>query len=72
MSENSISAIIITKNEQKNLPACLDSLTWVNEIIIVDSGSSDQTEAIANSYGAKFYSHPDWQGFGKQKQLAQN
>ncbi|WP_372882174.1 glycosyltransferase family 2 protein [Psychromonas sp.] len=72
MSENSISAIIITKNEENNLPACLDSLTWVDEIIIVDSGSTDQTETIANSYGAKFYSHTNWQGFGKQKQLAQN
>ena len=72
MSENSISAIIITKNEQNNLTACLDSLRWVDELIIVDSGSTDQTEAIANSYGAKFYSHTNWQGFGKQKQLAQN
>ncbi|WP_019615996.1 glycosyltransferase family 2 protein [Psychromonas ossibalaenae] len=72
MSENKISAIIITKNEQNNLPACLDSLTWVDEIIIVDSGSIDQTENIAAKYGAKFYSHTNWQGFGKQKQLAQN
>lgn len=72
MSESSISAIIITKNEQNNLPACLDSLSWVDEIIIVDSGSTDQTEAIAKCYGAKFYSHTNWQGFGKQKQLAQN
>jgi (heptosyl)LPS beta-1,4-glucosyltransferase len=72
MSENKISAILITKNEKSNLPTCLDSLTWVDEIIIVDSGSTDNTEEIALEYGAKFYSHPDWQGFGKQKQLAQN
>lgn len=72
MSENSISAIIITKNEQHNLATCLDSLRWVDELIIVDSGSTDETEAIANRYGAKFYSHTNWQGFGKQKQLAQN
>ncbi len=72
MSENNISAIIITKNEQKNLPACLASLTWVDEIIIVDSGSTDKTQSIAESYGAKFYSHKNWPGFGKQKQLAQN
>ena len=67
-----ISAIIITKNEQNNLPKCLDSLHWVDEIIIVDSGSHDKTREIALSYGAKFYSHPNWQGFGKQKQLAQH
>tara|TARA_R110001583_G_scaffold9945_5_gene46336 strand:+ start:13915 stop:14685 length:771 start_codon:yes stop_codon:yes gene_type:complete len=72
MSENSISAIIITKNEQHNIAACLDSLRWVDEIIIVDSGSTDQTQEIVQGYGAKFYSHKDWQGFGKQKQLAQN
>ncbi|KPU82215.1 glycosyltransferase [Psychromonas sp. PRT-SC03] len=69
---NKISAIIITKNEQNNLPHCLDSLGWVDEIIIVDSGSQDDTQEIALRYGAKFYSHPNWQGFGKQKQLAQN
>lgn len=72
MSENSISAIIITKNEQNNLIACLDSLCWVDEIIIVDSGSTDETQTVAMRYGAKFYSHSNWQGFGKQKQLAQN
>lgn len=69
---NKISAIIITKNEQSNLPTCLDSLAWVDEIIIVDSGSKDNTQEIACRYGAKFYSHPDWQGFGKQKQIAQH
>ena len=72
MKENSISATIITKNEEKNLAACLDSLSWVDEIIIVDSGSTDKTQEIALSYNAKFYSHPNWEGFGKQKQLAQN
>jgi len=69
---SSISAIIITKNEELNLNACLDSLIWVDEIIIVDSGSADKTEDIAKSYDAKFYSHPEWEGFGKQKQRAQN
>ncbi|WP_413700207.1 glycosyltransferase family 2 protein [Psychromonas sp. KJ10-10] len=44
----------------------------MDEIIIVDSGSEDKTEEIVKDYGAKFYSHTEWQGFGKQKQLAQN
>ena len=38
-----ISAIIITKNEEKNIYKCLKSLTWVDEIIILDSGSNDKT-----------------------------
>jgi len=72
MLENRISAIIITMNEEDNLHTCLASLNWVDEIIIVDSGSTDKTQEIAENYGAKFYSHTDWPGFGKQKQQAQN
>ncbi len=67
-----ISAIIITKNEENNLANCLTSLDWVDEIIIVDSGSTDNTKQIADSFNANFYSHTNWQGFGKQKQLAQS
>ncbi|MGL5290621.1 MAG: glycosyltransferase family 2 protein [Vibrionaceae bacterium] len=72
MDRQTISAIIITKNEQHNLPACLASLSWVDEIIVVDSGSEDETCAIAAKAGAKVFSHPDWPGFGKQKQRAQH
>ncbi|MFS0919250.1 glycosyltransferase [Brevibacillus sp. 179-C 1.1 NHS] len=52
-----ISACIITKNEEKNLPNCLESLkSIVSEIIVVDTGSTDRTVEIAKSYGAKVYS----------------
>jgi len=64
-----ISAIIITKNEEANIRACLESLTWVDEIVVVDSGSSDRTEPICREFGARFYSH-DWPGFGPQKNRA--
>ena len=64
-----ISAIIIAKNEAEHLNACLASLAWVNEIIVLDSGSSDDTLNIAHQYTDLVYS-TDWQGFGIQKNRA--
>lgn len=67
-----LSAALIVKNEATKLEACLQSLQgWVDEIVIVDSGSTDDTLHIAKRYGAKVYSHTDWQGFGTQRQRAQ-
>ncbi len=67
-----LSVAMIVNNEQQNLPQCLDTVKdWVDEIVILDSGSTDKTEQIAQEYGAKFYTNTDWQGFGKQRQLAQ-
>ncbi len=54
-----ISAVVLTFNEEKNLPACLESLRSVaQEIFVVDSGSTDATRAIAEAAGAKVVSHP--------------
>lgn len=54
-----VSACIMVKNEEEMLPGCLDSLReWVDEIIIVDTGSTDRTLEIAENYGAKIYHHP--------------
>ncbi|MFZ7129198.1 glycosyltransferase family 2 protein [Avibacterium avium] len=67
-----ISVAMIVKNEQQDLAQCLASVKdWVDEIVILDSGSTDNTKEIALQYGAKFYENTDWQGFGKQRQLAQ-
>jgi glycosyltransferase involved in cell wall biosynthesis len=62
-----ISAVILTKNEEKNLPRCLESIQWVDEILVLDSNSGDGTVEIAQKFGAKVHQLP-WEGFGKQKQ----
>ena len=64
-----LSAVIITKNEEKNIRRCLESLQWLDEIVVVDSGSTDRTMEIARECGAKVIETP-WYGFGKTKQLA--
>ncbi|MEO8725326.1 MAG: glycosyltransferase, partial [Acidobacteriaceae bacterium] len=51
----SISICIITLNEEANLPRTLASVRWADEIIVVDSGSTDRTCEIAREYGAKVY-----------------
>lgn len=66
-----LSAVIITKNESQHIAQCLDTLGWVDEIIILDSGSTDETVDIAKSYGARVEQQPDWKGFGLQRQRAQ-
>lgn len=64
-----LSVAIITKNEEDRLPGCLASVSFAAEVVVVDSGSTDQTVDIAQRFGARVYVEP-WQGFGRQKQLA--
>ncbi len=64
-----ISATVITLNEEGSLARALSSLDWADEIIVVDSGSTDKTIEIADSFGAKV-KHRDWTGFSDQKQFA--
>ena len=71
--KSTLSLVMICKNESKHLKACLDTVhDLVDEIIILDSGSTDDTRKIAESFGAKWHVNTDWQGFGKQRQLAQS
>ena len=72
MSKPTLAVALIVKNESKHLAACLDTVKdWVDEIIILDSGSTDDTAEIAHRYTDKFFVHAEWQGFGIQRQLAQ-
>ena len=65
-----ISACIITHNEERNLPRCLKSVApLVDEILIVDSGSTDATPEIAAQFGARLV-HQDWLGYVGQKNFA--
>ncbi|BCP54572.1 LPS biosynthesis [Kaistia sp. 32K] len=65
-----LSAVIITKNEARDLPTCLASLTFCDEIVIVDSGSTDGTIEIAERMASRTLVRTDWEGFGRQKQRA--
>ncbi len=64
-----ISATIITFNEERNIAAALDSVSWADEIIVIDSNSVDRTREIAAAKGARVLVN-DWPGFSNQKQFA--
>ena len=64
-----ISIFIIAFNEERIIAQCLEKLTWADEIIVVDSGSSDNTVAICEKFGAKVI-YNKFENFGKQKQFA--
>lgn len=53
-----ISALILTYNEEANLPRCLEALAWCDDIVVLDSGSTDRTVEIARSYGARLLTRP--------------
>lgn len=64
-----ISVIIIAKNEEESIGVCLDSVTWADEIIVLDSGSTDATVDICRKYTDKVFV-TDWIGHGPQKNRA--
>lgn len=64
-----LSVAIITLNEEERLADCLTSVSFADDIVVVDSGSSDRTADIARVYGARVFVEA-WQGFGPQKQSA--
>ena len=65
-----LSVAIIALNEERNLPDCLASVAFADEIVVIDGGSADRTCEIARSAGARVIAAHDWQGFGVQKNRA--
>ena len=70
MARPTLSVIVITKNEAHDIGACLASVAFADEWIVVDSGSTDATVEIARAHGAQVTVTPDWPGFGAQKNRA--
>ncbi len=64
-----VSVMIFTLNEELNLPNCLDSLRWCDDVIVVDSFSRDATREIAERRGARFFQN-EFKGFGVQRNWA--
>lgn len=65
-----LSVIIISKNAGATIRRCMESVAWADEIVVVDSGSSDDTQDICRALGARITVTSDWPGFGAQKNRA--
>jgi glycosyltransferase involved in cell wall biosynthesis len=65
-----VSVTLITLNEEQNLARAIQSVKWADEVIVVDSGSTDRTVEVARQMGAKVFFNP-WPGYGCQKNYAQ-
>jgi glycosyltransferase involved in cell wall biosynthesis len=68
---STISIVIMTKNEAEDIPACIDSALWANEVIILDCGSTDNTLEVCKKYAVTVV-NTDWPGFGEQSNRALN
>ncbi|MFK5947613.1 MAG: glycosyltransferase family 2 protein [Methylococcales bacterium] len=68
--KKNISVTIICMNEESRIRRCLESVLWADEIVVVDSGSTDKTLDIVAEYTDKIYVNEEWPGFGLQKRLA--
>ena len=64
-----VSAVVIAYNDEENMHACLDSVTWADEIIVVDSFSTDRTAAISREYTDNVFQHT-FEGFGRLRNAA--
>lgn len=68
--KSSLSVAVITHNEADNLEDCLKSVAFAEQVVVVDSGSTDDTVRIAHDFGCEVFLEPWREGFGAQKQFA--
>ena len=66
-----LSVVVLTLNEERNIDECLASVSWADEITVVDSGSTDRTVEIARRYTTRVLQLP-WEGYGATKNTALN
>jgi len=64
-----LSAIVLTRNEEQNIEDCLAALSWADELLVVDSGSTDRTVTLAEKHGARVVTHP-FTDFADQRNFA--
>jgi glycosyltransferase involved in cell wall biosynthesis len=69
MAREKLSVVILTKNEEDRIRTCLESIKWVDEIVLVDGESTDRTIDIAKEYGAKIVSHKFGGDFGEERNI---
>ena len=62
-----LTVAVLTMNEAERIGACLASAAFADQLLVVDSGSTDDTVAIAQKMGAEVHLYPDWQGFAEQR-----
>ena len=67
MSVPSLTIAVLTKNEAHRIQACLASAAFAHQVLVVDSGSTDNTVALCRQSGAEVFEYPDWQGFAVQR-----
>ncbi len=72
MTRSTIGAVIIARNAEDLIADCLASVSWMDEIVVLDNGSEDSTRTIAANYRANVFVERQWHGFGLQRRLAQS
>ena len=69
-SVTKLTVTVITRNEGPHIAAALESVAWADEIVVVDSGSTDDTSRSRERYATRVERHRDWTGYGAQKNYA--